>query len=71
MDSNERWRKSSYSGNGGCIEIGQGADGMILVRDTKQNGNGPVHRFTRAEWEAFTAGVRNGEFDLDESGRLP
>jgi len=32
---------------------------------------GPVHRFTRAEWQAFTAGVRAGEFDLDESGRLP
>lgn len=70
MENNQRWRKSSYSGNGGCIEIGQDADGMILVRDTKQNGRGPVHRFTRAEWEAFTAGVRNGEFDLDESGRL-
>ena len=44
---------------------------MILVRDTKDHGRGPVQRFTRAEWRAFVAGVRNGEFDLDADGRLP
>jgi hypothetical protein len=66
-----RWRKSSYSGNGGasCVEVA-GHDGMILVRDTKDHGGGPVHRYTPAEWRAFVAGVRDGEFDLDESGRL-
>jgi hypothetical protein len=48
-----------------------GHDGMILVRDTKDYGHGPVQRFTRAEWHAFVAGVRNGEFDLDAYGRLP
>jgi hypothetical protein len=26
--------------------------------------------FTEAEWEAFVLGVKNGEFDLDESDRL-
>jgi hypothetical protein len=26
--------------------------------------------FTPGEWKAFVAGVRNGEFDLDESGAL-
>jgi hypothetical protein len=66
------WRKASYSASngGGCVEVAD-HDGMILVRDTKDNGQGTVHRFTRAEWEAFTAGVQAGEFDLDESGRLP
>jgi predicted secreted Zn-dependent protease len=65
------WRKASYSAaNGGCVEVA-GHDGMILVRDTKDHGRGPVHRFTRARWETFTVGVRAGEFDLDESGRLP
>lgn len=66
------WRKSSYSGNGGgnCVEVA-GHDSMILVRDTKDRGRGPVHRFTAAEWRAFVAGVRNGEFDLDDSGQLP
>ena len=66
-----RWRKSSYRSNGGasCVEVA-GHDGMILVRDTKDHGRGPVHRYTPAEWRAFVAGVRDGELDLDESGRL-
>jgi hypothetical protein len=67
------WRKSSFSGaNGGnCVEVGQVGDGAVLVRDTKDRGHGPVVRYSQAEWRAFVAGVRNGEFDLDGSGRLP
>jgi hypothetical protein len=68
-----RWRKASFSGNGGasCVEVGQARDGMILVRDTKNRGRGPVHRYSPEEWHAFITGVRNGEFDLDGSSRLP
>jgi hypothetical protein len=63
-----RWRKSSFSGNGGdCVEVGQLHDGAIAVRDTKDHNRGPVQRFTRAQWEAFTTGIRVGEFDLNES----
>ena len=70
MDLGIRWRKSSFSGNGGdCVEVGQAAGGGILVRDTKDPG-GPVHRYTQSEWAAFLSGVRNGEFDLDASGHL-
>jgi uncharacterized protein DUF397 len=67
-----RWRKSTFSGanGGGCVEVA-GDDGMIMVRDTKDHGRGPVHRYTADQWRGFIAGVRNGEFDLDESGRLP
>jgi hypothetical protein len=67
------WWKSSFSGaNGGnCVEVGQAGDGAVLVRDTKDRGHGPVHRYSLAGWRAFVAGVGNGEFDLDESGRLP
>jgi Domain of unknown function (DUF397) len=67
-----RWRKSTFSGanGGGCIEVAD-HDGMIMVRDTKNHGRGPVHRYTPGKWRAFIASVRNGEFDLDESGRLP
>ncbi len=56
------WRKSSYSGNGGgdCVEVA-GHDGMILVRDSKDHGRGPIHRFTVAEWRAFLASIRTGE----------
>jgi len=53
------WRKSSYSDNGGtaCVEAGH-AGGAILVRDTKDDGAGPVLRLTPANWRAFTARLR-------------
>jgi Domain of unknown function (DUF397) len=66
------WRKSSYSGNGGadCVEVGHGpGPGCILIRDTKHR-DGPVLSFSAAEWRAFVAGVRNGDFDLDKSRRV-
>lgn len=59
--SQARWRKSSYSGSGGCLEVAFVGD-AIAVRDSKDR-TGPVLLFTRREWEAFTAGVRDGEFD--------
>lgn len=57
------WRTSSYSGgNGGqCVEIAELTDGHRAVRDSK-NPDGPALIFTHGEWEAFTAGVRAGEF---------
>lgn len=55
------WHKSTASGNDGCVEVALSADG-IWVRDTKDR-PGPVLRFTRAEWDAFLTGVRQGEFD--------
>jgi hypothetical protein len=60
-----RWRKSSRSGNGGgnCVEVASLASGIVAVRDSKDP-DGPRLTFTPAEWEAFTAGVRAGEFDL-------
>ena len=40
-----RWRKSSFSGNGGdCVEVGQLGDGVIVVRDTKDR-SGTVHSY--------------------------
>ena len=35
---------------------------LILMRDSK-NPDGPVLAFTEAEWRAFIAGVKDGEFD--------
>lgn len=58
------WRKSSLSSGGdNCVEVGFADDGTIGVRDTKQQGNGPVLVFFPGEWEAFIGGVRQGEFD--------
>jgi hypothetical protein len=38
--------------------------GAIAVRDSK-NPIGPVLIFTPDEWDAFVAGAKDGEFDLD------
>ena len=65
------WRKSSFSGgNGGtCVEIAivpgskEGSEYVIAMRDSRRP-DGPVLIFTPAEWEAFTLGVQDGEFDL-------
>jgi hypothetical protein len=56
------WRKSSYSGNNGgnCVEVAD-HDGRVLVRDTKNDGRGPVHRFTTGQWDALVAEVRKSE----------
>jgi hypothetical protein len=35
----------------------------VAVRDSKQAGGAEL-RFTPAEWRAFVAGVRAGEFDV-------
>lgn len=58
------WRKSSYSGgNGNCVEFAA-AGGVVGVRDSKQDGQGPVLEFDRDEWMAFIHGIRDGEFDF-------
>jgi hypothetical protein len=58
------WRKSTFSAmNGSCVEVGQLLPDRIGVRDTKDNGDGPVLVFTSAEWSAFIAGAKSGQFD--------
>ena len=54
-----QWRTSSYSGsNGGtCVEVAGNLPGVIAVRDSKDP-DGPVLRFSRADWSAFVAGIR-------------
>lgn len=59
------WRKSTYSGNNGsCVETAFTSDGDVLVRDSKDRGNGPILKFRPAEWDAFVAGAKDGEFDI-------
>ena len=65
MDDQTRvdWRKSTLSTTNGCVEVAFVGD-RIAVRDSKQQGQGPVLEFTAVEWAAFLGGVRGGEFDL-------
>jgi Domain of unknown function (DUF397) len=39
-------------------------DNTVLVRDTKDDGEGPVLSFTPDEWLAFLDGASKGEFNL-------
>ncbi|WP_045875855.1 DUF397 domain-containing protein [Pseudofrankia sp. DC12] len=57
------WRKSSYSGGtgGNCVEVATLPDGGRAVRDSKDP-DGLTLRFTAAEWTAFLAAAREGEF---------
>jgi hypothetical protein len=45
-----------------CVEVSSDDEG-VGVRDSK-NRTAPALRFTTAEWRAFVAGVKAGEFDL-------
>ncbi|MGH3932549.1 MAG: DUF397 domain-containing protein [Pseudonocardiaceae bacterium] len=66
---NVGWHISTQSeDNGGsCVEAGPLRDGTgrVAVRHSHHR-DGSVIVYTRAEWEAFTAGVRLGEFDFPD-----
>ncbi|WP_040871135.1 DUF397 domain-containing protein [Nocardia exalbida] len=60
--SGARWFKSSRSSGGKeCVEVAFLDGGQVGVRDSK-NSTGPALVFTPGEWDAFTAGVNDGEF---------
>ncbi|MET7369299.1 DUF397 domain-containing protein [Streptomyces sp. NPDC005566] len=48
-------------GPGPWIEIAFGAGDLVLLRETSAPGT--VVTTTRTKWDAFTRGVRAGEFD--------
>jgi hypothetical protein len=69
------WCRSSHCVTGPyCVEVTvttdtsrwphkADAEKLYLMRDSKKP-DGPVLAFTPEEWEAFTLGVKDGEFDL-------
>lgn len=59
------WRTASYSSvNGGnCVEVASNLPGVVAVRDSKDR-QGPTLIFGATDWQAFTAGLKNGAFDL-------
>lgn len=63
IDSNVRWRKSSYSGasNGDCVEVGVNVPGVTPVRDSKDP-HGPALTFSTDTWVAFLADVKAGHY---------
>ncbi|WP_040865976.1 DUF397 domain-containing protein [Nocardia exalbida] len=62
--SGARWFKSTRSGGAkDCVEVAFLDRGMVGVRDSK-NPSGPALIIAPGEWDAFAAGIRDGEFDL-------
>jgi Domain of unknown function (DUF397) len=65
---NVAWRISSTSGGdqASCVEAGPYLDdtGRVAVRNSNDR-QGPVVNYTQAEWTAFIAGVKRGEFDFN------
>ena len=56
--SPEVWHKATYShAANGCVEVGS-APGVVGVRDSKLGSTSPILTFTRAEWTASTASLR-------------
>ncbi len=64
--SKAKWFKSNKSAAGECVEVAF-VGGLIGVRDSK-DAKGTKLVFTKAEWVAFVAGAKGGEFDLTNKG---
>lgn len=55
------WRAPAGCGGGACVEVAYEGDD-VLVRDGKEP-LGTVQHYSAAEWGAFIAAVKRGEFD--------
>jgi hypothetical protein len=53
------WRDNTNEGS--CVQIAHGPEGWVGVRDSKDQGEGPVLRFTAQEWTAFKDGLASGK----------
>lgn len=56
-----RWRKSTASSSGGCVEVAV-ADGSVLIRDSA-NLPGPVLSVPTSVWSVFLASLHEKDFD--------
>jgi Domain of unknown function (DUF397) len=59
--TNAEWISGNEDGSPGGVEVAFVGD-MIVMRNGDDPG-GPVLVFNEAEWDAFVAGAKDGEFD--------
>jgi hypothetical protein len=59
--SGARWRKSTRSGTGDCVEVTDNLPGVVAVRDSKDP-VGPALAFTPDAWRDFIAQVKGGTY---------
>lgn len=57
-----QWQRSSTANEvAAAVEVAMLGDGLVAMRDSRTP-NKPSLVFNRAEWTAFVAGARRGEF---------
>jgi len=61
--SGVEWVGAPDSDPANRVEIAYLPEGAVAMRNSADP-DGPVLRYTAAEWKAFTLGARDGEFDL-------
>jgi Domain of unknown function (DUF397) len=61
--SNAAWISSRACNNSACVQVAHLPGGMVGIRDSKDTTKA-AHIFDSAEWAAFVAGVKAGEFDV-------
>ena len=59
-----RWRKSSFSNSGDCLEWRIDSD-RVSLRDSTGESPGELH-LSHSQWRAFLAAVKAGEADLPD-----
>jgi hypothetical protein len=57
-----QWRRSRRCESASCVEVTSHSGGIAL-RDSKHP-DGAILLFSHAEWDAFVAGVRDGDFEF-------
>lgn len=55
-------RTMREDGTPGALEIGYGRNELVALR-MAEDPDGDILIYTKDEWDAFVAGVRDGEFD--------
>ena len=61
-----RWRKSSHSQNGDCVEWATGKR-HVYVQDSSY-APGPALKFTYSVWQTFITEVKSSEVDFQNEG---
>ena len=65
MTAPGEWRRSSFCADGGeGVEFFQFGDGVVGLRNPL-NSHGFAMLVSPAEWMAFVAGVKAGQFDVE------
>ncbi|WP_352302338.1 DUF397 domain-containing protein [Kineosporia sp. NBRC 101731] len=57
------WRKSSFSGLNGCVQMASLPDGSVVLRDSKRPNLG-ILLCASSAWAALLEAGRSGELDV-------